>query len=105
MQFLGSIPVFSTEALLALEAVAFILVLWFWARVTRRRYADRALSDATARITSELERIALAVERLAARQEARPVRRQETRQEVRPEAPATPKAAPSRPITLSMLGR
>ncbi len=66
MPSLPSIPQVPREVLIAIGAVVAVLVLWLWARSGRGRYVAIGKSDASQAITSELGRIADALERLAA---------------------------------------
>jgi len=64
MPSLPSIPQVPREVLIAIAAVVALLVLWLWAR--SGRYVAIRKSDASEALTSELGRIADALERLAA---------------------------------------
>jgi hypothetical protein len=66
MPSLSSLPHLPREVLVALAAVVVLLVLWLWARYSRRHYVVIENSDATDAIASELGRIADALGRLAA---------------------------------------
>jgi len=66
MPSLPSIPHVPRDVLVGIGAVAALLVLWLCARYSRRHYVMIGKSDATEAITSELGRIADALERLAA---------------------------------------
>lgn len=92
MQFLSAMAQLPLLAFYALGAVGVVLLFWLWGRLARRHYLMIARSEATEQIEIQLERIANAVERLAARPDWRP--------------PASSQMeTPAKGISLSMLGR
>jgi hypothetical protein len=68
MHFLRSIPalpIFPKSALVAAGVVVAILVIWMWARLTRRRYVVIGESEAIRMAIIQLSRIADAMDRLS----------------------------------------